>query len=150
MWRVASGLACLAGLAAGALAACRSTSEPATPEELGIIEFYGDRTGVLALPDTVRAGHDVEVTVRTFGGGCVSAAGTGLRYHGALAVILPYDNPSSRAPAGTGCPDILLRISHTVTLRFPTPGQALVRAEGRREPGGGTTAVEGTLVVTAP
>jgi hypothetical protein len=147
---IAPGLACLAGFAVAALAACRSTTGPAAPEELGIIEFYGDRTGVLELPESVRAGHDVTVTVRTFGGGCVSAAGTGVRYRGALAVVLPYDNPSSRAPAGTGCLDVLLRPLHTVNLRFPTPGRATVRVEGRREPGGGSTAVEGTLTVTAP
>ncbi len=147
MRHLASGLA---GLALGAVAGCRSTTETSPPDELGIIEFYGDRAGVLELPASVGAGHDVAVTIRTFGNGCVSPAGTGVRYRGDLAVVLPYDNPSSRVPVGTGCTDILLRPSHTVHLRFPTPGRATVRVEGRREPNGGTTAVEGTLTVTAP
>ena len=149
MGHIISGLAVLAGLALAAVA-CRSTTEADAPDELGVIEFYGERTGVLDLPASVTAGHDVAVTIRTFGDGCASVAGTGVRYRGALAIVLPYDNQGSRAAAGTGCPNILHRLSHTVNLRFPTPGRATVRVEGRREPGGGTTAVEATLTVTAP
>ena len=150
MRHLASRLPWLAGLGVAAAVACRSTTEPGLPDELGVIESYGDRTGVLELPVSVRAGDDVTVTIRTFGNGCVTPAGTGLRYRGALAEIVPYDNQRSRVPATTGCPDIEIRPTHTVTLRFPTPGHATVRVEGRREPGSGRVVVEGTLTVTAP
>src|SRR5687768_6811408 len=72
------------------LVACRGSADPDVVPELGIIEFFADRSEVLTVPATARAGEDVKVVVRTFGNGCVSAAGTGVRYRGAVAVVTPY------------------------------------------------------------
>lgn len=129
------------------LVTCRGSSAPDVAPELGIIDFYSDRSEVLTVPATARAGEDFEVVVRTFGNGCVSAAGTGVRYRGATAVLTPYDNDMSRSPRVI-CLDILNRPVHTVTLRFPNAGVATVRVNGRSEPAGQAATVEATIVVS--
>lgn len=126
---------------------CRGSADPGVGPEVGIIEFYSDRSEVLTVPATARAGEDFEVVVRTFGNSCVSAAGTGVRYRGAMAVLTPYDNDMSRSP-GVICLDILNRPVHSVTLRFPNVGVATLRVDGRSEPAGQVATVESTLVVS--
>ncbi len=132
------------------VSACHGTAEPDVAPEVGIIEFYNDRSMVLTLPATARAGQDINVVVRTFGNGCVSAAGTAVRYGTAVASLTPYDNDLSRASPGVVCLGILVRPAHVVTLQFPEPGVATVRVEGRKEPGSQAATVEGTISVTAP
>lgn len=136
---------CVMGLG---LVTCRGSADLDAAPELGIIEFYSDRSEVLTVPATAHAGEDFEVVVRTFGNGCVSAAGTGVRYRGDVVVLTPYDNDMSRLSPGVICLDILNRPIHTVTLRFPNAGVATVRVDGRSEPTGQTATVETTLVIS--
>ena len=138
---------CVGGLSA---LACHTAAEPDVAPEVGIIEFYSDRSTVLTLPATARAGQDFNVVVRTFGNGCVSAATATVRYNGARATLTPYDNDLSRTSPGVACTDILLRPTHTVTLRFPEAGVATIRVEGRREPGSQAASIEGTITITNP
>ena len=130
-----------------ASASCESHTSMAPPE-VGVVEHFGDRSNVVSHPAEVQRALDVVVTVRTFGGGCVSAAGTGIRYHGNTAVIVPYDNEGSRVGDNVNCPDLLTRLTHTVTLRFPREGIATIRVEGRTAPEGRWTTIESTLNVT--
>jgi hypothetical protein len=116
------------------IGACRDGAAP-VPREVGIVDHYGERS-VLSLPSTIRAGLDFEVSLQTFGGGCLTAAGSGVRYHAMSATITPYDNNEARVGEGIGCPDILRRATHIVVLRFPLSGAATIRIEGRQEPGG--------------
>jgi hypothetical protein len=142
-------LGCGAALLVAGVAGCRSSTAPDPSPDVGIIDFYANGTaGVVEAPASVQVGRDFTVTVRTFGGGCVSAAGASVTYHRpelTLAVIVPYDN--SRLPPGTPCADVLTRPARDVTLRFTTPGTATIRVEGRREPDGGRAVVEVPVTV---
>jgi hypothetical protein len=136
---------------AAAAVGCHSSTGPDISPDVGVIEHYGDGpAGLIDAPAVVRAGQDFTVTVRTFGGGCVSAAGASVTYHRPpaldLAVVVPYDN--TRVPAGVACTSDLRRAPRDVTLRFTTPGAATIRVEGRREPGGGRAALEVPVTVT--
>ena len=119
------------------------------PPEVGLIDFYGDRSLVVSHPSEVQRGLDVVVTVRTYGNGCVTAAGTGVRYRGNTAIIVPYDNDRSRQGENFNCPDVLTRATHNVSLRFPMEGVATLRIEGRNAPEGRWTVIESTLNVTS-
>ena len=132
------------------MAGCRSSTEPEPSPDVGVVDFYDQGpAGVIDAPASVRAGRDFTVTVRTFGGGCVSAAGAAVTYHRAAperAVVVPYDN--SRVPPGTMCTEALARPARDLTLRFVTPGTATIRVEGRRQPEGGRAVVEVAVAVT--
>ena len=143
-------LGCGTALLLAGLAGCRSSTGPEPSPDVGVVDFYArGPAGVIDAPASVRAGRDFTVTVRTFGGGCVSAAGAAVTYHGAaleLAVVVPYDN--ARVPPGTMCTEALTRPARDLTLRFVTPGTAAIRVEGRRQPEGGRAAVEVAVAVT--
>ena len=130
-----------------ACAGCDS-HESVAPPEVGVIEFYGERSDI-SHPAEVQIGLDVPVTLRTFGNGCVSAAGSGVRYHGNTAIVVPYDNSASRQGENANCPDVLLRPTHTVVLRFPLEGVGTIRVEGRNAPEGRWTVIESTITVTS-
>lgn len=136
----------LVALAVFLTAGCHSVSGPDLSKDIGVIHHYGDSSGVLEAPSSVRAGFDFPIEVVTYGGGCTSAAGASVRYRGSVAVVVPYDN--WRVPVGLGCTDNLTRPARTVTLRFTEPGVATIRVEGRREPESERTAVEQSVTVT--
>ncbi|HEX2202583.1 MAG TPA: hypothetical protein VHG91_04780 [Longimicrobium sp.] len=131
-----------------ALAACPSggEAEHRAPRLPGVVEYYGEAARV-ELPDTVRAGEAFAVVVTTYGNGCVSAAGTEVRVRGRTAEVTPYDHDQARAPGGAECTDELNRFAHRAALRFPSPGPALVRVHGLREPGAAAVTVERRVVV---
>lgn len=116
---------------AAALAACTGSPVGEDPEErrVGILRLYQtDPPGALVAPDTVRAGVDFQVAATTLGGGCERAGETETQVSGGVAVVTPYDYTEF----GADCPDILRHLPHTATLRFPAPGEAVVRLRGRR------------------
>ena len=116
---------------AAALAACTGSPVGDDPGErrVGILRLYRtDPPSALVAPDTVRAGVDFQVGATTLGGGCERAGETEVQVSGGVAVVTPYDY-TARAGA---CHDILLYLPHAATLRFSTPGEAVVRVRGRR------------------
>jgi hypothetical protein len=120
-----------AGALAVVLAACTGLPGGQEPDErrVGIIRLYQtDPPDVLVVPDTVRAGVDFQVAATTLGGGCERAGETEVDVRGGLATVTPYDY-TARAAA---CTDILRFLPHTATLRFASPGEAVVRLQGRR------------------
>ncbi|HEV2736033.1 MAG TPA: hypothetical protein VGV85_14395 [Longimicrobiaceae bacterium] len=140
-----------AGALAVVLAACTALPSGQEPEErrVGIIRLYQtDPPGVLVVPDTVRAGVDFQVAATTLGGGCERAGETEVAVSGGLATLTPYDY-TRRAEA---CADILRHLPHTATLRFASPGQAVVLLQGRRvgadtPQGGVSVTIEKRVVV---
>lgn len=86
------------------------------------IQFYGDTADVIA-PASVVAGEPFDVTVRSFGGGCVSFGETRASVSQRIAEIRPYDQEVTHAPRNYACPDILVSFSHTVTLVFNERGR---------------------------
>src|SRR5262249_60655971 len=82
-------------------------------------------------PTTVRVGEDFKVTIKTFGGGCERQADEGVILREDGATITVYDFTSATYP-GVICSAIAISFSHTVTLRFSKPGEAVIRVWGRR------------------
>jgi hypothetical protein len=140
-----------AGALAVVLAACTGLPGGQEPDErrVGIIRLYQtDPPNALVVPDTVRAGMDFQVAATTLGGGCERAGETEVDVRDGVATVTPYDY-TARAAA---CTDILRFLPHTATLRFSTPGQAVVRLQGRRvgadtPRGGVSVTVEKRIVV---
>jgi hypothetical protein len=120
-----------AGTLAVVLAGCTASPTGREPDErnLGIIRLYQtDPPGALVVPDTVRAGEDFRVAATTLGGGCERAGETEVAVSGGLATVTPYDYTQRTA----SCADILRFLPHEATLRFASPGRAVVRLRGRR------------------
>lgn len=104
---------------------------PDEEEVLGAIEFYGDPF-VLEAPDTVTAGEEFTASVRTYGGGCITKGSMSVSIEGQLATLVPVDIQSS---AGV-CTLELRLFSHSAGIRFDGRGDAVIRVQGRKEPGG--------------
>jgi hypothetical protein len=130
-------------LAVAALAGCTIITGNGVRRErqLGWIKLHNDAV-VVAVPSTVARGVDFDVTVRTYGGGCVDQGDTEVTLSGADAEVRPFDIFVVEMPGGYGCTDILKLFTHRATLRFTQAGTATVRIRGRAEPGGEIIVVE--------
>jgi hypothetical protein len=120
-----------AGALAVAVAACTGLPGAQEPDErnVGIIRLYQtDPPAALVVPDTVRAGVDFQVAATTLVGGCERAGETEVEVRDRLATVTPYDYTARTA----SCTDILRFLPHAATLRFASPGEAVVRLQGRR------------------
>ena len=115
----------------GSTPPAQAGSMPGERRVPGIIDFYDSGTAdVITAPDRVRAGEELQVTITTFGGGCERAGGADVRMAANTATVSVYDY--SAAGPEVACTQELKRMPRTVTLRFPTPGEALIRVEGVR------------------
>jgi len=86
-------------------------------------------TAEVAIPSQVSGGEGFEVTVLTFGGGCIrdpSRTRTVVAPLGLTAEITPYD----RRTVSRVCTSDLLYLEHTAELRFEAPGTAVVTIRG--------------------
>jgi hypothetical protein len=97
----------------------------------GILNFRGTQEAITA-PTVVGVGQDFQVTITTFGDGCVEKGDEGVIRGEADATIFVYDFTTATQP-GVICTTILKRLQHTVTLRFTQPGEKLIRVWGRQE-----------------
>lgn len=121
-----------AGTASVACAWIAGTSSAASQEArvLGNLDFHGTQEPVKA-PTSVRAGEEFQVTITTFGGGCERKGDEGVLLTETGATVMVYDFTQATRP-GVPCTDILKQLTHTVTLRFTQPGQAVIQIWGRR------------------
>lgn len=110
--------------------------DPSQVRHVGIVEwsasnaqyFADPAMGVITAPDTVTAGQPFQVTITTVGAsGCWRAAGAEKAVQGSLATITPFD----RVEDGF-CTGALVSLPRAVELRFDVPGEATIRAYGRR------------------
>lgn len=124
------------------LVGCSGLVGPDERRQVGVIDFY-DQPSVVEVPDTVRAGEDFQVSVRTYGGGCLSQDTTEVAVSGRLAQVVPYDLHSGEG----ACPDVLRTFDHEAVVRFEEAGEAEVRIIGRREPESAMIAVVRSVVV---
>lgn len=124
------------------LVGCGAVVGPDERRRVGVIDFY-DQPSVIVVPDTVRAGEDFQVSVRTYGGGCVSRDTTEVAVAGRLAQVVPYDLHSGQS----ACLDVLRSFDHQTAVRFDEPGDAEVRVVGRRVPENTIIAVVRPVVV---
>jgi hypothetical protein len=145
MTRVAHALRVLAVVA---LAGCTiiTGNRVRRERQLGWIRFHNDPV-VVEVPSTVSRGVDFDVTVRTYGGGCVDQGDTEIMLSGPDAEVRPFDIFVVEMPDNYACTDILKRFTHRATLRFTQAGAATVRIRGRAEPGGEIIVVERQVTV---
>jgi hypothetical protein len=129
-------------------AGCRlhTDNEVRRERQLALIEFYGDPV-VLAIPDTVAVGSPFEVTVRTYGGGCIDPGDTEVSLTGQAATVRPYDVFVTDLPPNYVCNDDLRLYTHRATLRFDQRGPATVTVRGRVRPGDSAIAVQRSVHV---
>jgi hypothetical protein len=145
-------------LAVGALAGCSSnsgaeiTGQPIVGDEirrerqLAWIRFYEDPM-LVEVPNVVSRGVDLEVAVRTFGGGCISQGDTEVSISGRSAEVRPFDVFVTHLPPNYACTSELRYYLHRATLRFAERGLATVRVRGRAHPGDRVIVVAKLVIV---
>jgi hypothetical protein len=139
----------LVGLAPAAVVACRPITgdDEIRRERLpGVVSFYGHPV-VVEIPEAVDRGMEFQVTVQTFGGGCVVQGHTEVSLAAGSVEVRPYDIFVTRMPADYVCTDILNRFPHRATLRLDQPGTATIRVHGRAQPGDTPLVIERTVLV---
>jgi hypothetical protein len=109
--------------------ACDGILGPEDKSRVGTIAFHGDPV-VIEVPDTVRAGVSFGVSVRTYGGGCLSEGGTTVQVRGLSADVTPYDLHSGASL----CTADLRTFTHEAALSFEEPGVAQIRFHGKQMP----------------
>lgn len=108
---------------------------------------YGGLSELLVAPDTVTAGTPFDVSVRTFGGGCVDPGDTEVAVVGRVVELRPFDIFTTHLPQGFVCPANLAVYTHTVSVRIDQSGTATLRAIGRADPGDTAATVERVVFV---
>lgn len=98
---------------------------------LGLLNFQGTQDPIIA-PATVGVGQPFQVTITTFGNGCVEKGDEGVVISETGASVFVYDFTTATRP-GVVCTTILKRLQHTVTLTFTQPGEKVIRVWGRQE-----------------
>jgi len=138
----------LGTLVLAASAGCRlfTDNDIRRERQLALIEFYGDPL-VLQVPDTVAVGSPFEVTVRTYGGGCIDEGDTEVSVAGQAATVRPYDVFVTYLPPNYACTSDLKLYTHRALLRFEQVGPATVTVHGRVRPGDSAVAVHQTVHV---
>lgn len=111
-------------------------------QQLGVIEFDRDRIHV-EVPDTVVAGRDFTILVRTWGGGCTREGPTDVSVEGLRVVVVPYDIESG----AEACTAILRAFDHEATVRLGRAGTASITVRGYSRPEDRTITIERTVVV---
>src|SRR3954463_8882911 len=117
-----------------------------TEREAAYLRYAGLSESIVA-PDTVMAGTPFEVSVRTFGGGCVDPGDTEIAIVGRVVELRPFDIFTTHLPRGFVCPLNLAVYTHRVSLRLDQTGATTVRAIGRADPGDTAMTVERTVFV---
>jgi hypothetical protein len=102
--------------------------------QTAVIEYYGDPI-VIHVPETVAVGSEFEVTVRTYGGGCIDEGDTEVSVVGRSASVRPYDHFVTHLPPNYACTSDLKLYMHRALLRFDERGVATVAVHGRVRPG---------------
>jgi hypothetical protein len=113
---------------------------------LGALRLGGTQEPIIA-PTVVGVGQDFQVTMTTFGDGCVEKGDEGVVVSETGATIFVYDFTTATQP-GVPCTQIFKRQQHTVTLRFTQPGEKLIQVWGRQD-GGGTTPPGAPVILEA-
>lgn len=117
------------GVAAVALS-CTVLTGPKEEERVGVIDFYDDPV-VIIVPEMASVGGPFEVSVRTFGNGCVSRGRTEVEAAGLSVRVTPYDIHSGQKY----CTDILRVFEHRAVVTVTEAGVAEILVRGLTKPG---------------
>lgn len=135
-------------------ASCSTATEPSTTGEFpGKLEHYGDRARI-SVPDSVRAGDLVEVSIETIGGTenslsgplCLSAGDTRVEHKANVIEIILIDE-GVPIPRGAACVDQLTYLPHIFSLNFDVVGEVALDIVGRRVPGNERVTLRHTIHV---
>lgn len=129
-------------LASALAAGCAGMLESEENRRPGVIAFY-DNPIVVQAPDAVEAGAAFEVTVRTYGGGCVTQGPTEVEHDARAVVVRPYDVHSGASV----CTDELRMFDHRATVSVEEPGVAEIRVHGTELPADSAVVVTRSVVV---
>lgn len=121
---------------------CAGMLESKEDRRLGVIAFYDEPVTVQA-PDTVEAGAAFEVTVRTYGDGCVTRGETIVEQDGLIVIVRPYDVHSGASV----CTQELRMFDHRASVSVDEPGTAEIRVRGRKLPADSAVVVTRSVVV---
>jgi len=141
-------LVLLGTLALASSAGCRlfTDNEIRRERQLALIEFYGDPL-VVQIPDTAAVATPFEITVRTYGGGCIDQGDTEVSVAGQAASVRPYDVFVTSLPPNYACTSDLRLYTHRALVRFAQVGPATVTVHGRVRPGDSAIAVQRSVHV---
>jgi hypothetical protein len=128
--------------------ACRlaTDNEIRRERQPALIWFYHDPV-VVQVPETVAVATPFEVTVRTYGGGCIDEGDTEVSVTGRAAVVRPYDIFVTHLPPNYACTSDLRLYTHRASVRFDDAGPATVTIYGRARPGDSTVVVQRSVHV---
>lgn len=124
------------------LAGCDMLVEPEEGVRTGVISFYDD-PAVAIVPETVDAGVPFDVSIRTYGNGCMRQGETAVQTGGAVVDVRPRDIHSG----ANVCTDILNIFEHVAQVVLAEPGTAVVRFHGLQLPEDVPLTIERTVVV---
>jgi hypothetical protein len=108
---------------------CSVLTEPTEEERVGVIDFYSDPV-VIIVPEAASVGEPFEVSVRTFGNGCMSQGRTVVEAAGHSVRVTPYDIHSGH----DYCADILRVFEHRAFVTVAEAGVAEVIVRGLAKP----------------
>ena len=109
--------------------ACDTILGPDEDRRIGVIAFYN--LGVtISAPDTVQLGVPFEISITTYGNGCLREGATKVRVRGLQVDVTPYDIHSG----ARACTDNLNYFPHKATVTLPTPGLARFLFHGEQSP----------------
>ncbi len=126
----------------GLALACDSTLGIDEEARIGVIAFHGDPV-VITVPDTVQAGVSFEVSVLTYGDGCLSKGGATIQIVGLSVDVTPYDIHSGAEV----CELMLNHFDHRATLTLRESGVAQISFHGKQLPGDSLLTVVREVVV---
>jgi len=115
-------------LAAVALS-CSVPTGPKEEERIGVIDFYDDPV-VIVVPEMASVGEPFEVSVRTFGNGCMSQGRTEVEAAGLTVRVTPFDIHSGQ----DYCADVLRVLEHRVIVTVAVAGVAEIMFRGLAKP----------------
>jgi hypothetical protein len=118
-------------------------TETSESRDIGFIRGFNTDDPRISMPDSVARGASFDVTVVSYGNGCVSRHSTQLLLQPSGATVIPFDATKRHF----ACPDILLSLEHRATLHFQTPGERRIVFRGRTLPDSTIISVERTVTV---
>ena len=129
----------LALAAVALLAGCDTfrDSEPEYQRVAGSLSMTESNPATITVPELVRAGEDVPVTVYTTGSTCEKEGDTEFAFVNGVLEIQPFDL-TRVLQENEDCGLLLQYFEHTIIVRFSEPGPATVRATGSTPGASGT------------
>jgi hypothetical protein len=110
------------------VAACEHATGVRDVEVLGTVEVYGEPLRA-TIPDTVSPSTPFDVSISTYGGGCIRKGTTETAVHGDTIIVTPYD--LVRFGVDVACTLEFKVLIHSVTLSWPSAGELIVAVHGR-------------------